>query len=148
MSRLRHLMVSGSALPSADYRWVMQHVKPDLRIDSTSGGTDISGSFIGANEYSPVRPGRIGGILAGVDCASWDETGAAVIDSVGELVVTQPMPSMPLYLWHDPEWLRYETWPGVWRHGDWVTMHSDGSITVHGRSDATLNRQGGTTGQR
>lgn len=144
---LRHLMVSGSALPSADYRWVMENVNPDLRIDSTSGGTDISGSFIGASEYSPVRPGRIGGILAGVDCASWDETGQAVLDAVGDLVVTKPMPSMPIFLWNDPEWLRYnesyfQTWPGVWRHGDWVTMHSDGSITVHGRSDATLNRQG------
>jgi len=125
----------------------MEHVSADLRIDSTSGGTDISGSFVGANEYSPVRVGRIGGILAGVDCASWDENGEPVIDSVGDLVVTQPMPAMPVYLWNDPDGVRYtesyfETWPGVWRHGDWVTMHSDGSISVHGRSDATLNRQG------
>jgi acetoacetyl-CoA synthetase len=147
LSRLRHVLVSGSALPSADYRWVMDHVSPDLRIDSTSGGTDISGSFVGANEHSPVRIGRIGGILAGVDCAAWDEIGQPVIDSVGDLVVTQPMPSMPVSLWNDPDSLHYtesyfETWPGVWRHGDWVTMHSDGSISVHGRSDATLNRQG------
>jgi acetoacetyl-CoA synthetase len=147
LGRLRHLLVSGSALPSAGYLWVMEHVSADLRIDSTSGGTDISGSFVGANEYSPVRVGRIGGILAGVDCASWDENGEPVIDSVGDLVVTQPMPAMPVYLWNDPDGVRYtesyfETWPGVWRHGDWVTMHSDGSISVHGRSDATLNRQG------
>jgi acetoacetyl-CoA synthetase len=147
LSRLRHVMVSGSALPTAGYHWVMEHVSPDLRIDSTSGGTDISGSFVGANEYAPVRAGRIGGIIAGVDCAAWDENGRPVVDAVGDLVITQPMPSMPVYLWNDPDAVRYtesyfDTWPGVWRHGDWVTMHSDGSITIHGRSDSTLNRQG------
>ena len=147
LSRLRHLFVSGSALPSAGYHWVMEHVSPDVRIDSTSGGTDISGSFVGANEYAPVRVGRISGILAGVDCAAWNDDGEPVVDSVGDLVITQPMPSMPVYLWNDPEAVRYhesyfDTWPGVWRHGDWVTMHSDGSISVHGRSDSTLNRQG------
>lgn len=147
LSRLRHLMVSGSALAPDGYRWVMEHVSADLRIDSTSGGTDISGSFVGGNEYAPVRPGRIGGRLAGVDCAAWDDNGEPVIDTVGELVVTQPMPSMPVCLWNDPAAARYtesyfDTWPGVWRHGDWVTMHSDGSVSMHGRSDATLNRQG------
>ncbi|TAM90797.1 MAG: acetoacetate--CoA ligase [Jatrophihabitans sp.] len=147
LSRLRHLMVSGSALPPDGYRWVMQNVSPDLRIDSTSGGTDICGAFLGSNEYAPVRAGRIGGRLAGVDCAAWDDRGTAVENSVGELVVTQPMPSMPVYLWNDPEMTRYtesyfDTWPGVWRHGDWVTMHADGSVSIHGRSDATLNRQG------
>jgi acetoacetyl-CoA synthetase len=147
LSRLRHVMVSGSALPSAGYHWVMENVSPDLRIDSTSGGTDISGAFVGANEYTPVEVGRIGGKLAGVDCAAWDEDGKPVVDSVGDLVVTQPMPSMPVYLWNDPGAVRYtesyfETWPGVWRHGDWVTMHADGSVSIHGRSDSTLNRQG------
>ena len=147
LSRLRHLMVSGSALPSEGYRWVMEHVSADLRIDSTSGGTDISGSFVGSNEYAPVRAGRIGGRLAGVDCAAWDEDGVSVVDTVGDLVVTQPMPSMPVCLWRDPDAVRYtesyfDTWPGVWRHGDWVTMHSDGSVSMHGRSDSTLNRQG------
>ena len=147
LSRLRHLMVSGSALPAAGYHWVMEHLSPDLRIDSTSGGTDISGSFVGANEYSPVQVGRIGGRLAGVDCAAWDDDGQPLVDAVGDLVITQPMPSMPVYLWNDPEAVRYQesyfdTWPGVWRHGDWVTMHSDGSISIHGRSDSTLNRHG------
>jgi acetoacetyl-CoA synthetase len=147
LSRLRHVMVSGSALPSAGYHWVMEHVGPDVRIDSTSGGTDISGAFVGANEYAPVRVGRIGGRLAGVDCAAWDDDGHPVVDSVGDLVVTQPMPSMPVHLWNDPDAARYtesyfETWPGVWRHGDWVTLYSDGSLAIHGRSDSTLNRQG------
>ncbi|MBT0566204.1 acetoacetate--CoA ligase [Williamsia sp. CHRR-6] len=147
LSRLRHLMVSGSALPPAGYHRVYQHVSPDLRIDSTSGGTDISGSFVGSNEYAVVRAGRIGGPLAGVDCAAWDPDGSPVIDEVGELVVTAPMPSMPVMLWDDPDHTRYigayfDCWPGVWRHGDWTTMHSDGSVTIHGRSDSTLNRQG------
>ena len=147
LSRLRHLMVSGSALPSDGYRWVAEHVSPDLRIDSTSGGTDVNGAFVGSNEYAPVRIGRIGGRLAGVDCAAWDEDGTPVVDTVGDLVVTQPMPSMPVFLWNDPGAARYtesyfDTWPGVWRHGDWVTVHADGGVTIHGRSDSTLNRQG------
>ncbi|ANY08871.1 acetoacetate--CoA ligase [Pseudonocardia sp. HH130630-07] len=147
LGRLRHVMVSGSALPPDGYRWLHDHVDPDLRIDSTSGGTDISGSFVGANEYAPARPGRIGGRLAGVDCAAWDDDGNPVVDDVGDLVVTQPMPSMPVYLWDDPGAERYtgsyfDTWPGVWRHGDWITLHGDGSVSVHGRSDSTLNRHG------
>ncbi|QJY47461.1 acetoacetate--CoA ligase [Pseudonocardia broussonetiae] len=147
LSRLRHVMVSGSALPEAGYHWVMENIGADVRIDSTSGGTDVSGAFVGANEYTPVRPGRIGGRLAGVDCAAWDEDGNPVVESVGDLVITQPMPSMPIHLWNDPDDARYtesyfDTWPGVWRHGDWVTMHADGSVSVHGRSDSTLNRQG------
>jgi len=147
MSRLRHLMVSGSSLPPAGYHWVMAEVSPTLRIDSSSGGTDISGAFVGANEYTPVRAGVIGGRLAGVDVAAWDEDGKPVVDTVGDLVVTQPMPSMPVHLVDDPDAVRYtesyfDTWPGVWRHGDWVTMHADGSVTMHGRSDSTLNRQG------
>lgn len=147
LGRLRHLMVSGSALPPAGYHWVAEHVGPDLRIDSTSGGTDVSGSFVGANEYSVVRPGRIGGRLAGVDAAAWDEDGRPVVGEVGDLVVTQPMPSMPVHLVDDPDGHRYaesyfDTWPGVWRHGDWVTVHADGTVSMHGRSDSTLNRQG------
>ncbi|WP_370964043.1 acetoacetate--CoA ligase [Amycolatopsis sp. cg9] len=145
--RLRHVMVSGSALPAAGYHWIAEHVRADLRIDSTSGGTDISGSFVGASEYDPVRVGRIGGRLAGVDCAAWDDDGEPVVDAVGDLVITQPMPSMPVSLWNDPGAVRYTesyfgTWPGVWRHGDWVTLHADGSVSIHGRSDSTLNRQG------
>jgi acetoacetyl-CoA synthetase len=145
--RLRHVMVSGSALPSAGYHWIMENVSSDLRIDSTSGGTDISGAFVGANEYAPVQVGRVGGRLAGVDCAAWSEEGEPVVDEVGDLVVTQSMPSMPVSLWNDPSYERYtdsyfDTWPGVWRHGDFVTLHSDGSLSFHGRSDSTLNRQG------
>ncbi|TQS41198.1 acetoacetate--CoA ligase [Cryptosporangium phraense] len=145
--RLRHVLVSGSALPPDGYRWVWEHVGADVKIDSTSGGTDVSGAFVGSNDYAPVRPGRIGGRLAGVDCAAWDDDGVPVVDRVGDLVILQPVPPMPVHLWNDPDFTRYtesyfETWPGVWRHGDWVTIHSDGSLTIHGRSDSTLNRQG------
>ena len=125
----------------------MEHVSADVRIDSTSGGTDIAAPSSAPTTTPRSGSGRIGGPLAGVDCAAWDEDGHPVLDEVGELVITQPMPSMPVYLWNDPDGVRYcesyfDTWPGVWRHGDWVTMHSDGSITIHGRSDSTLNRQG------
>lgn len=147
LSQLRHIMVSGSALPDDGYRWVMRHVGAKLRIDSTSGGTDISGSFVGSNEYAPVRVGRIAGRLAGVDAAAWSEDGRPVVAEVGDLVITQPMPSMPVSMWNDPDYTRYlesyfEPWPGVWRHGDWITLHEDGSVSMHGRSDSTLNRQG------
>ncbi|MGV9799215.1 acetoacetate--CoA ligase [Mycobacterium sp. NPDC003449] len=146
-TRVRHVMVSGSALPAVGYRWLTEHLGHNVRVDSTSGGTDISGSFVGGNEYAPVQLGRIGGRLAGVDCAAWNDRGESVIDTVGDLVITQPMPSMPICLWNDPTGDRYlntyfDTWPGVWRHGDWVTMHSDGSVSIHGRSDSTLNRHG------
>jgi acetoacetyl-CoA synthetase len=85
--------------------------------------------------------------LAGVDCAAWDEDGEPVVDAVGDLVITQPMPSMPVYLWNDPDSVRYnesyfDTWPGVWRHGDWVQFAPEGHCVVAGRSDATLNRGG------
>jgi acetoacetyl-CoA synthetase len=125
----------------------MEHVSPDLRIDSTSGGTDISGSFVGANEYAPVQVGRIGGKLAGVDCAAWDSGGTPVVDAVGDLVVTQPMPSMPVMFWNDPGGSRYREsyfadYPGVWRHGDWIKILPDGGCVIYGRSDSTLNRGG------
>jgi acetoacetyl-CoA synthetase len=147
LSHLRSLLVSGSALPTAGYRWVMEEVSPDLRLDSTSGGTDVCGAFVGGNDLLPVWAGRISGSLAGCATAAWDDNGKPILAEVGELVVTQPMPSMPLYLWNDPDGARYrdsyfDTWPGVWRHGDWITAYPDGAVVIHGRSDATLNRQG------
>ncbi|MBM7417443.1 MULTISPECIES: acetoacetate--CoA ligase [Nocardiaceae] len=147
MRSLRHVMVSGSSLPAADYRWVGEHVGSTIDVDSTSGGTDIAGSFVGGNAYTAVRPGRIGGRIAGVAAAAWSDEGIPLIGEVGDLVITEPMPSMPLRLWNDPDGSRYresyfDVWPGVWRHGDWVTVHADQSITIHGRSDSTLNRAG------
>jgi acetoacetyl-CoA synthetase len=147
LSNLATLLVSGSALPTAGYPWVYDHVSADVRLDSTSGGTDICGCFVGGNDLLPVRAGRISGPLAGVALAAWDDDGKPVIGELGELVVTEPMPSMPLHLWNDPDGVRYQEsyfdpWPGVWRHGDWITMERDNSVVIHGRSDATLNRDG------
>ena len=147
LSALQTLLVSGSALPTAGYPWVYENVSPEVRLDSTSGGTDICGAFVGGNDLLPVRAGRISGPLAGAAVAAWDDDGKPVIGQVGELVITEPMPSMPLYLWKDPDGVRYresyfEPWPGVWRHGDWITIEHDRSVVIHGRSDATLNRDG------
>ncbi|MGQ0843196.1 MAG: acetoacetate--CoA ligase [Sporichthyaceae bacterium] len=147
LSNLRTLMVSGSALPTDGYRFVMEEISPEVRLDSTSGGTDVATGFVGGNDLSPVFAGRISGSLGGVATAAWDDDGKPVLGTVGELVITEPMPSMPLFMWNDPDGVRYaesyfDTWPGVWRHGDWVTVHPDHTVVVHGRSDATLNRQG------
>ncbi len=147
LSNLRTLLVSGSALPTAGYPWVYEHVSSDVRLDSTSGGTDVCGCFVGGNELLPVRAGRIAGPIAGVALAAWDDDGKPVVGDLGELVVTEPMPSMPLYLWNDPDGVRhqesyFEPWPGTWRHGDWITMEADHSVVISGRSDATLNRDG------
>jgi acetoacetyl-CoA synthetase len=147
LSGLNTLMVSGSALPLEGYRFVRDHVSARVRLDSTSGGTDVATAFVGGNVLAPVRPGEIAGPIAGVDVAAWDDDGHPVVGRVGELVVTAPMPSMPLYFWNDPDGSRYresyfEPWPGVWRHGDWVTQTERGTFVIHGRSDATLNRQG------
>ncbi|HEX3612183.1 MAG TPA: acetoacetate--CoA ligase [Sporichthyaceae bacterium] len=147
LSRLRTLMVSGSALPTDGYRFVRESISPSLRMDSTSGGTDVCTGFVGGNDLLEVRVGEISGALAGDAVAAWDDNGKPVVDQVGELVVTRPMPSMPLYLWNDPDGVRYresyfDTWPGIWRHGDWVTETGHGSFVIHGRSDATLNRAG------
>jgi acetoacetyl-CoA synthetase len=147
LSSLETMLVSGSALPTAGYPWVYENVSPDVRLDSTSGGTDICSAFVGGNDLLPVRAGRISGPLGGAAVAAWDDDGKPVLGEVGELVITEPMPSMPLYLWNDPEGVRYresyfEPWPGVWRHGDWITVDADHSVVIHGRSDATLNRDG------
>jgi acetoacetyl-CoA synthetase len=146
-SALATIGVTGSPLPTEGYRWVYAHVSPDVRLDSLSGGTDVCSAFVGGNELLPVRAGEISGVLAGVAAAAWSPDGRPLVDEVGELVVTRPMPSMPVSFWNDPDGQRYlnayfDTWPGVWRHGDWVTVTSRGSVVIHGRSDATLNRQG------
>ncbi len=147
LSNLKTMLVSGSALPTAGYPWVYENVSADVRLDSTSGGTDICGAFVGGNDLLPVRAGRISGPLAGAAVAAWDDDGKPIVGDLGELVITEPMPSMPLYLWNDPDGVRYresyfEPWPGVWRHGDWITVEADRSVIIHGRSDATLNRDG------
>jgi len=146
--QLRTLGSTGSPLPAAAYDWVYTHVKPDVWLVSISGGTDICSAFVGGCPLLPVRRGRIQCRMLGCDLEAYDEAGLPVRDSLGEMVIRQPMPSMPLGFWNDPGDERYRAsyfsrYPGVWTHGDWVEIASaDGSLSIQGRSDATLNRDG------
>lgn len=147
LTSLRAVLLTGAPAPEPLYAWAREAISPDVPLWSTSGGTDVVSSFLGASPGVPVRPGRLPGPLLGVAVESWDEQGRPHRDRVGELVVTVPMPSMPVAFWNDPDGSRYgdayfDRYPGVWRHGDWVTHAGDGSFIVHGRSDATLNRNG------
>ncbi|MFD3927684.1 acetoacetate--CoA ligase [Streptomyces sp. NPDC058614] len=147
LSRLRSILSTGSPLPDSTWRWVHDHVKYDIHLGSDTGGTDICSGFIGSNPLEPVHLGRLQGPLLGVAVEAWSEAGERVVGEVGELVVTRPMPSMPLFFWGDEDGRRYrgsyfEKFPGVWTQGDWTTETSEGEFVVHGRSDATLNRQG------
>jgi acetoacetyl-CoA synthetase len=118
-----------------------------VRVNSTSGGTDVVSAFAGGSPIVPVWPGELSAPCLGVALDSWDERGQPVRGTVGELVITKPMPSMPVAFWNDPAGSRYReayfgTYPGAWRHGDWITITDRWSVVVHGRSDATLNRHG------
>ena len=147
LGSLRVIGSTGAPLPAGPYWWVHDHVGSQVQLSSTSGGTDIVGAFAGCAPTTPVWPGEISAPNLGVALEAWDADGKPVVGEVGELVVTEPMPSMPLYFWNDPGGERYRdayfsTYPGVWRHGDWMEMTDHGSVIVSGRSDATLNRQG------
>ncbi|MEU2423715.1 acetoacetate--CoA ligase [Streptomyces sp. NPDC007851] len=147
LSAVRVIGCTGSALPASTYPWVRDHVGEGIQLASTSGGTDVVSGFAGSAPTTPVWAGELSAPNLGVALAAYDSEGTPVRDQVGELVVTRPMPSMPLYFWNDPDGSRYRdayfsAYPGVWRHGDWITHTSHGSLIVHGRSDATLNRNG------
>ncbi len=147
LSRLRTVGITGSSLPPALSLWVAENVGAQVQVASISGGTDVVSAFIGAAPTVPVWPGELSVPYLGVALDAWDEAGNPVRGEVGELVVTKPMPSMPTRFWNDPDGSRYrsayfEMFPGVWRHGDWITITGHGSIVVHGRSDSTLNRHG------
>jgi acetoacetyl-CoA synthetase len=123
------------------------NVGEGVQVASISGGTDVVSAFIGAARTVPVWPGELSAPYLGVALDAWDESGRPVRGEVGELVITKPMPSMPIAFWNDPDVSRYrdayfDMFPGVWRHGDWITVTEHGSIVVHGRSDSTLNRHG------
>ncbi|RKQ34038.1 acetoacetate--CoA ligase [Kocuria tytonis] len=146
-SALESILVTGSPLPDATWDWVYDSVSTTVRLGSDSGGTDVTSAFIGTNPYQPVYRGEIMGPYLGVAAESWNTAGERVWDEVGELVITRPMPSMPVRFWNDPEGDRYraayfDMFPGVWRQGDWVTQLSEGPFVVHGRSDSTINRGG------
>jgi len=144
---LRALISTGSPLPESGFHWVHDEVGPHVWLSSTSGGTDVCSSFVGGTPIEAVRAGRIQGPCLGVDVHAWDGQGRDVVGKPGELVVTQPMPSMPLRFWNDPGGRRYRdsyfaTYPGVWRQGDVIEFDPDGNCVIHGRSDSTLNRKG------
>ena len=138
---------TGSPLSPEGFRWLYDQLGPDLWLFSTSGGSDVCTSFVGAVPTLPVYAGELQDRSLGASVESWSEDGEPLTDQVGELVVTQPMPSMPLYLWGDEDGSRYRdsyfsTYPGVWRHGDWIEITSRGTAIIYGRSDSTINRQG------
>jgi acetoacetyl-CoA synthetase len=147
LSRLRGVGSTGSPLPPEGFRWVYQGVGSDLLLGSYSGGTDVCTGFVGPCPLLPVRAGVIAGSCLGARVEAYDAAGRPVTGEVGELVLTAPMPSMPVGFWNDPDGSRYRAsyfapWPGVWRHGDWISMLPDGGCVIFGRSDATLNRGG------
>jgi acetoacetyl-CoA synthetase len=147
LAALRTLGSTGAPLTPDGFAWVYQEVKSDLLLASISGGSDLCTAFLGGCSLLPVRAGRIQCRQLGARVESFDVSGDPRIGQVGELVVTAPMPSMPIYFWNDPNEERYRSsyfdmYPGVWRHGDWITIHPDGSSVVYGRSDSTLNRGG------
>ncbi|MBV2354581.1 acetoacetate--CoA ligase [Streptomyces sp. J2-1] len=147
LSRVKCVATTGSPLPPDGFRWLHDEVRADLWIASVSGGTDVCSCFAGAVPTLPVYTGELQAPGLGTDLQAWDPSGRPVTDEVGELVVTNPMPSMPIRFWNDPDGSRYhdsyfDTYPGVWRHGDWITLTSRGTVIIHGRSDSTLNRQG------
>ncbi|MGW1869284.1 acetoacetate--CoA ligase [Streptomyces mauvecolor] len=147
LSRVKGVATTGSPLPPDGFRWLHDEVREDLWIASVSGGTDVCSCFAGAVPTLPVHIGELQAPCLGTDLQAWDAQGRPVIGEVGELVVTNPMPSMPIRFWNDPDGSRYrdsyfDMFPGVWRHGDWITLTDHGSVIIHGRSDSTLNRQG------
>ncbi|MDB5857614.1 MAG: acetoacetate--CoA ligase [Ramlibacter sp.] len=147
VSRLRALGSTGSPLPPQAYTWGYEEVKPDLWWAVIAGGTDLASAFLGGTPELPTVAGEMQARCLGADIHAWNEQGQDVNDDVGELVCLQPMPSMPLFFWGDNDNRRYldsyfDTYPGVWRHGDWLRITPSGSTVVYGRSDATLNRHG------
>jgi len=147
LSQLRGIGSTGSPLPPEGFTWVYDKVKPAVQLGSMSGGTDVCTGFVGHAPLLPIRSGVISGRSLGADVQAFDERGHAVIGQVGELVLTQPMPSMPVKFWNDQDGKKYRDsyfaeFPGVWRHGDWIEILPDGGCVIYGRSDATLNRGG------
>ncbi len=138
---------TGAPLPAEGFEWVYEHVKEDLWLGSLSGGTDVCTAFVGPSPLLPVRAGEIQANALGARVEAFDPEGHPVIGQVGELVLTEPLPSMPVCFWHDEDGARYrasyfDVYPGVWRHGDWIKIDQRGSSVIYGRSDSTLNRGG------
>ncbi|MBS1885933.1 MAG: acetoacetate--CoA ligase [Actinobacteria bacterium] len=147
LSRLRAVGSTGSPLSPEGFDWVYEHVGSDTWLFSTSGGTDLCSAFVGGVPTLPVYRGELQARALGAAVEAWDPEGRPLVGEVGELVITAPMPSMPLFLWGDADRSRYresyfEMFPGTWRHGDWIEITDRGTAIIHGRSDSTINRGG------
>jgi len=147
LGRLRAIGSTGSPLAVAVYGWVYSAVKSDVWLVSLSGGTDVASAFVGGVPLLPVHAGELQARSLGARVEAFDQAGRSVVGETGELVLTAPLPSMPVSFWNDPDGARYresyfEMYPGVWRHGDWIRITERGSAVIEGRSDSTLNRQG------
>ncbi|MEZ0483410.1 acetoacetate--CoA ligase [Fibrella aquatica] len=144
---LRSIGATGSPLPPEGFRWIYEAVRTDVWLISFSGGTDVCSGFVGGNPLAPVVAGEIQCRLLGCKVEAYDEQGKPVREALGEMMILEPMPSMPIYFWNDPNNERYrssyfENDPDTWRHGDWIKITDRGSVIIYGRSDATLNRDG------
>lgn len=147
LSDLRAIGSTGAPLPADAFRWIYDSVSPDVLLSPISGGTDVCSAFVGGSPMTPVWEGEIPARYLGAAVTAFDEAGRPVVGEQGELVLTQPMPTMPIGFWGDDDGSRYraayfDEFPGVWRHGDWVVVTDRGSCVISGRSDATLNRGG------
>ena len=147
LPNLRAVGSTGSPLAREGFRWIYDQLGPDVWLFSTSGGTDVCTAFVGGVPTLPVREGELQGRALGCAVEAWDPEGRSVVGEVGELVISQPMPSMPIYFWGDEDGSRYREsyfsmYPGIWRHGDWIEITPRGTAIIYGRSDSTINRGG------
>ncbi len=147
LSRIRGVGSTGAPLPVTGFQWIYENIHGDLALESLSGGTDLCTAFVGGCRVKPIHAGEIQGASLGASVQAFDPAGEPIVGEVGELVITEPMPSMPLYLWNDPDGSRYlssyfEMFPGIWRHGDWIKFNERGGCVIYGRSDSTINRRG------
>jgi acetoacetyl-CoA synthetase len=147
LSQLKAVGSTGSPLSPEGFDWIYEQLGAETWLFSTSGGTDLCTAFVGGTPLLPVYRGELQARALGAAVEAWDEDGNPVIEEVGELVVTEPMPSMPVSFWGDDDGSRYraayfEMFPGVWRHGDWIEITSRGTAVIYGRSDSTINRSG------
>ncbi|HWE08624.1 MAG TPA: acetoacetate--CoA ligase [Solirubrobacteraceae bacterium] len=147
LSALRAVGSTGSPLSPEGFRWVYDQLGADTWLFSTSGGTDMCTAFVGGVPVLPVYLGELQGRSLGASVEAWDDQGRPLIGEVGELVITEPMPSMPVFFWGDEDGSRlresyFSMYPGIWRHGDWIKLTSRGTAIIYGRSDSTINRGG------
>jgi acetoacetyl-CoA synthetase len=147
LSRIRAVGSTGSPLTVNGFKWIYDNINQHLALESVSGGTDVCGVLVGGVRTKPIYAGEIQGAALGAKIEAFNEEGQPVVNEVGELVITEPMPSMPIFFWNDPDNLRYtesyfEMFPNIWRHGDWIKFTERGTCIIYGRSDSTINRHG------